>query len=244
MVTPYMVLFSGQNLRNTVEWAIVSTMTAIRAFFYISILGAIGLSSATASDKSSQDLKRELAETYGLEAFSDINKVSFTFLVDFGQGTAVERQWEWNPGMNEVTFFPSDGNSVTFDRQDPGQADLAAKFVNDSYWLVFPFMAYWDDTAVLTEAPKLVDAPLSGTPMRKITVDHPADVGFTPGDAYDLYLDGEGVVREWVFRKGGQPEPSRITTWEDYQDFSGIQIALDHINPDGFRVYFENVSVE
>ncbi len=51
--------------------------------------------------------------------------------------------------------------------------------------------------------------------------------------------------QEWAFHKGGSPEPSLMTTWENYKDFNGLQIAQEHKTKDGkFRLYFTDIGVE
>ena len=81
--------------------------------------------------------------------------------------------------------------------------------------------------------------------MQKITVKYNDKDGFTPGDMYDVYVDKDLRISEWAFHKGGSPEPSLITTWEDYKDFNGLQITQNHISKDGkFRLYFTGIKVE
>jgi hypothetical protein len=68
--------------------------------------------------------------------------------------------------------------------------------------------------------------------------------GYTPGDAYDLFLDEGGRMVAWVFRKGGAPEPSLATTFEDWTRVGPLQIAADHRTADGsLRIRFADLGV-
>jgi hypothetical protein len=78
-----------------------------------------------------------------------------------------------------------------------------------------------------------------------ITLSYPDDAGgYTPGDAYDIYYDEDYIIREWTFRKGNSPEPTLSTTFENYKDFNGIKIAIDHKMAKGnWNLNFTDVSV-
>lgn len=72
---------------------------------------------------------------------------------------------------------------------------------------------------------------------------YPAEGGYTPGDAYDLYLGGEGLIVQWVFRKGGGPE-GRAMTWENNVDLGPITVCTDHTNADkSFRLWFTGLKL-
>ncbi|MEO1237883.1 MAG: hypothetical protein AAFX76_13950, partial [Planctomycetota bacterium] len=70
----------------------------------------------------------------------------------------------------------------------------------------------------------------------------PAVGGYTPGDAYDLYLGDEGLIKQWVFRRGGGPDGNAYT-WDDHRRLGPIAICLDfHGDEDsGFRLWFTDV---
>jgi hypothetical protein len=48
---------------------------------------------------------------------------------------------------------------------------------------------------------------------------------YTLGASYDIYYNDDYLIRTWVFRKGNQPEPSIITTFEI------IKLALEYKKP-------------
>ncbi len=62
---------------------------------------------------------------------------------------------------------------------------------------------------------------------------------------YDVYVDENNQIQEWAYHKSGAAEPSLITSWENYKDYNGLQIAQEHKSKDGkFRLYFTDVQVK
>ena len=77
-----------------------------------------------------------------------------------------------------------------------------------------------------------------------ITVLYGKEGGYTPGDAYDIYYDENYMIKEWVFRKGNAVEPSLTNTFENYKDFNGNNIAIDHkMGDQNWNLNFADVSI-
>ena len=186
----------------------------------------------------------KIAAAHGLEEFSKIKSLEFTFNVD-KDSMHVERHWKWFPPENRVVFYDK-GDSVAFKRMDTSTAELKklnAQFTNDEYWLLFPLHLKWDKGYTLSGGDTAMGV-MNNTPYRKYIVQYNDKDGFTPGDMYDLFVDEKNIVREWAFHKGGSKEPSLTTSWDSYEDFNGLQIAKDHRSPDGsFRMHFSGISV-
>ncbi len=192
--------------------------------------------------RSARALAQKVALAHGINAWPEVAKIAFTFEAQLGE-TTIARSWMWEPGANRVTLV-DEGITYTRD-QNEAFAETDAKFINDEYWLVFPFHLLWDDVA-LTRSTEPEPVPGgTGTAIR-LTVQYPAEGGYTPGDAYDLYLHPDHTVRAWVFRKGGATEPTRITAWEDYVTVMGLRISQNRPGPDpaSFRISFSGLSVE
>ena len=69
--------------------------------------------------------------------------------------------------------------------------------------------------------------------------------GYTPGDAYDIYFDDNYIIKEWSYREGNITEPSLSNTFENYQEFNGIKIALEHKKAEGdWNLLLRNIKVE
>ena len=70
----------------------------------------------------------------------------------------------------------------------------------------------------------------------------PAEGGYTPGDAYDLFLDGGGMIRAWTFRRDGG-ETGRSMTFEGYEQVGPLLLSLDHRGEDDFRLFFTDLEL-
>ena len=101
----------------------------------------------------------------------------------------------------------------------------------------------WDSTATISE-PKKAESPIGKEPLDMITITYPSEGGYTPGDAYDIFYDEKYVIKEWVFRRGNSEKPSLATTFENYKDFNGIKVAIDHKREGGnWNLNFADVSI-
>ncbi len=203
---------------------------------------------ASQARKAGADVRREIARTYGIDGFAQVEAIRFTFNARVG-AKQVRRSWMWKPASGEVVYGadrPSE--AVTFfhplaaDAADSGQRDLDAKFVNDRYWLLFPLHLVWDQTAEVEDQGR-ARRPIGGGEARRIEVRYPSTGGYTPGDVYELFIDIDGQIAEWVYRRGGDVRPTRMSTWEDHRRLGPLLISLDHHGPDGFRVWFSDVAI-
>ena len=75
-------------------------------------------------------------------------------------------------------------------------------------------------------------------------VTYPPSVGYTPGDVYELFVGDDHRILQWVYRRGGALEPTRMATWEAHRTLGPLVVSLDHRVPDGtFRVWFTDVAL-
>lgn len=189
------------------------------------------------------DILEKVAMAHGFDRWNSVEEIRFTFNVD-RDTSHFERSWVWKPKLGEVTLMtPAD--TVTYNRKevDSTLAGHDASFINDKYWFLAPYQLMWDRESFTYEHTEKASAPVSGTPMQKLTIVYGNDGGYTPGDAYDLYLDKDYVVREWTFRRGDKPAPGSDATWEGYESHGGLELAtMHHLNGDA-RLYFTGVQV-
>jgi len=116
-------------------------------------------------------------------------------------------------------------------------------FVNDKYWLLFPYHLVWDDNFD-HEVTEQVEAPISGELMQKIAISYKNEAGYTPGDTYHIYVDKDKMIQEWSYTPSGSDQPRLSTTWEDYDDFKGLKISRMHKTKDGsFKIFFTDIEV-
>jgi hypothetical protein len=101
----------------------------------------------------------------------------------------------------------------------------------------------WDENFDY-ETQENVEAPISKEKLTEVTVMYSDAAGYTPGDTYKIYLDDAMIIQEWSYIPNGSEKPVLVTTWEDYEDFKGLQLAKNHKTENGnFRLYFTNISV-
>ncbi|RED48303.1 hypothetical protein [Seonamhaeicola aphaedonensis] len=182
-------------------------------------------------------IAEQIANAHGFENWDKVKEIQFKF--------GKNRLWNWNPKTDNVRLT-TDTDTIVYNRKFIDSTYLKADraFINDKFWLLIPFQLVWDASASISK-PMQKLAPISKNIMNKITITYPPEGGYTPGDAYDIYFDKDLIIKEWVFRKGNKPEPSLINTFENYQDFKGIKLALDHKKAnDKGGVKFTNVKVK
>ena len=196
-------------------------------------------------------LAERIAEAYGIDGWSEIQQLDFAFNVQLPDGKTVKRSWSWDVGSGGVTRTV-DGESVSF---EPGGVDGSSgeevrkahqQFINDTYWLLFPFQLVWSDAAVTGVGEEAV--PMGEGKATKVVAQWPSEGGYTPGDAYDLYLGDDGMIEQWVFRRGGQDAAKGSpATWEEHRQLGPIVVSLDHYGPEAgngkqrFHLWFTDV---
>ena len=191
-------------------------------------------------------LAQKVANAYGLKDFKKAKSMSFTFNVKRDTFPITYRSWDWNMEQNIVTM-KTPKQTVTYRRdtiQSAAMKNIDGKFINDQYWLLFPFHTVMDKGCTLTEKDN-VKAPIGKANSTMLTVQYNNVDGYTPGDAYDLYIDKNYMVTEWVYRSKGVAKPSLNTRWENTLKNKGVKTATNFPSEDGkFKIYFTGVSVK
>lgn len=213
-------------------------------------LFALSCKSDKKTEVSSEEVEpatilEKVANAHGYENWKHVEQIAFTFNVD-RDSTHFERSWVWQPKTNEVTHL-SASDTLRYNRKDMDSIAFKtnAGFINDRYWLLAPFNLVWDQNNFTYDHQKEVMSPISNEPMQKLTIVYGNEGGYTPGDAYDFYFGDDHLIREWVFRKANQAEPSMTTTWENYSDFNGFKFVKDHKKKDEvFNLYIDGISVK
>ena len=202
------------------------------------------LTSCNSKEKTSEEsVMEKIAHAHGLENFSSAESIRYTFNVRVNDSLRTSRSWQWKPRTNEVSLITAD-STITYDHKQQAEsfAETDHRFINDQYWLLFPFHLAWDDMEY--DFHGSATAPISGKELEHLTVRYPDNAGYTPGDVYEVYFDENHVMREWVFKKGGSEENPFATTWEDYQEHGGMKIATMHRSEDGsFELFFSDLEV-
>ena len=191
-------------------------------------------------------LAQKVANAYGIKDFKKAKSMSFTFNVKRDTFPITYRSWEWNMEQNIVTMT-APKQTVTYRRdtiQSAAMKNIDGKFINDQYWLLFPFHTVMDKGCTLTQKDN-IKAPIGKANSTMLTVQYNNVDGYTPGDAYDLYIDKNYMVTEWVYRSKGVAKPSLNTRWENTLKNKGVKTATNFPSEDGkFKIYFTGVSVK
>src|SRR5215467_12608209 len=149
---------------------------------------AMLLLAATCSAQKCPPVAEKIAKAYGLDSFGQIEAIRYTFNLPLFK---ISRTWVWEPKADRVTYEGKDKDGkavkVTYVRsQLSSQPDNVKKeidpgFTNDNYWLVFPFHAYWDTSATVTDE-GMQKLPAGKGSARRVVVKYPPEVGGdTPG---------------------------------------------------------------
>lgn len=196
------------------------------------------LLAATSWAQKRPPIAEELAKTYGLDSFGQVEQIRYTFNLDL-PGLKLSRTWIWEPKTDRVTYEGKDkaGNAVkaTYVRSQLSSQPANVKdeidpgFINDQYWLVFPFHAYWDTSADVQDK-GMQKLPLGNGSAKLVAVKYPAEVGgYTPGDTWELYLGSDNRVQQLAYHRGGSTKPSLVlATWSGYKKAGPLVVSTEH----------------
>lgn len=200
---------------------------------------------------------QKLAKTYGVDSWNQIQAIRYTWNAQF-PGVNISRSWLWEPQTGQVIFEgkSKDGKpvKVTYDSAKLSSQPATVKdeiepsFINDQYWLLFPFHACWDTSATVTDQ-GMHKLPIGKGSADLVRVKYPAAAGgYTPGDTWDLYIGKGNRVEQFVYHRGGTTKPSVvIATWAGYKNAGPILISTEHRGTaDGkpLHLFFTNVAVK
>ncbi|SMG44056.1 hypothetical protein SAMN05661096_03092 [Marivirga sericea] len=96
-------------------------------------------------------------------------------------------------------------------------------WVNDSYWLVFPYK--FKDPGVQLKYLGL-DTTLTGKNAEVISLSF-EKVGFTPQNKYNAYIDPEThLILQWDYYQNASDSAAAFKSeWTDYQEYGGIYLS-------------------
>jgi hypothetical protein len=200
-------------------------------------------------------IAEEIAKTYGLDSFGQVEAIRYTFNAQF-PGVNLSRSWEWEPKTGKVTYQGKDKAGkpvkVTYLRSQLSSQsadvkdDIDPGFVNDQYWLLFPFHLVWDNGV------DVKDMGMQKLPIGKGTADQVvakySSGGYTPGDTWELFVGPDHRVVQFIYRRGGPKKPSLvIATWAGYKKAGPLLFSTDHRGTaDGatLHLFFSDVAVK
>jgi hypothetical protein len=190
---------------------------------------------ATSWAQQRPPIVEKLAKTYGLDSWDRIEAIRYTFNLQWS-GLNLSRSWIWEPKSGHITYEGKDKSGkpvkVTYLRSqlssqsDDVKKDIDPGFINDQYWLIFPFHVYWDTADVQDKG--MQKLPLGKGSARHVVVKYSGG-GYTPGDTWELYLGPDNRVQEFVFHHGGDVKPNvAVATWAGYKKAGPLLFSTEH----------------
>ena len=181
----------------------------------------------------------QIAKTYGIDSWDKVDAVRYTWNGEIPGLFKLSHTWEWEPKTNKVTYEGQDKDGkpvkVTYIRTDPASQSDAVKtqidpaFINDNYWAFFPFHAYWDKSATITDQ-GMQKLPMGGGTARLVSVKYPTEAGgYTPGDTWDLFVGKDNRVEQMAYHRGGPKKPSLVLAkWDGYKKAGPLLFSTLH----------------
>jgi hypothetical protein len=211
---------------------------------------------ATSWAQTRPRIVEQIAKTYGVDSFGQIEAIRYTFNAQF-LGVNVSRSWIWQPKTDQVSYEGKDKDGkpvkVTYVRSqlngEPAYVkdDIDPAFVNDQYNLLFPLFVYWDYSADVQDM-GMQQLPLGKGSATRVVVKYPSEGGYSPGDTWELYVGSDDRVEEFSYHRGGPTKPSvAIATWTGYKKAGPLLISTDRrgtADGEPLRVFFSDVSVK
>jgi hypothetical protein len=206
----------------------------------IGILAFTVLLVATTSWAQQRDpIIDNIAKAYGIDSYDKLEAIRYTWNGEIPGLFKLAHKWEWEPKSGKISYEGSDKDGkpvkVTYDssqlssQSDQVKNEVEPAFVNDNYWLLFPFHAYWDKSATITnEGTKKL--PVGAGSATLVSVKYPAEAGgYTPGDTWDLYVGRGYHVQAMVYHRGGPRKPSLVTaSWVGYKKAGPLLVSTEH----------------
>jgi hypothetical protein len=221
------------------------------------LLLGVPVLAGTSRAQTRSPIAEQIAKTYGLDSFGQVEAMRYTFNLEL-PGKNVSRSWVWQPKTGQVSYDGKDKEgkplkvtylqSELYKEPDTVKDEVDPAFVNDNYWVIFPFHAYWDSPGADVQDKGMQKSPSGKGSAKLVSVKYPSKGGYTPGDTWDLYVGNDNRIEEFVYHRGGATKPQLVSTsWEGYKRAGPLLFSTDHRGTaDGapVRVSFSNVAVK
>jgi hypothetical protein len=219
------------------------------------VLGMLLAFPTTSQAQQSAPIAEQIAKTYGLDSFGQIEAIRYTWNVE-APGRKISHIWEWSPKTDTISYEGKDkeGNPVKanyqrsqLDRQSEViKKDIDPAFANDQYWVLLPFHILWDGATVTDDGVQKL--PVGEGSARRVVAKYPSEGGYQPGDAWDLYIGDDKRIQEIVYHRGANNPPKLVmATYQGYKKAGPLLISTDHhgtVDGKPFSISISDVSVK
>jgi hypothetical protein len=215
-------------------------MRNVRRFTMMGLLlSGMVVFGATSWAQERAPILEQIAKTYGIDSWDKVDAIRYTWNGEIVGLFKAAHKWEWEPKTGKVSYEGTDKEGkpvkVSYDssqlnsQSDQIKNEVEPSFINDNYWLLFVFHAYWDKSATVTDE-GLKKLPMGTGSARLVSVKYPAEAGgYTPGDTWDLYVGKDNRVVQFVYHRGGTKPPHIvIAPWAGYKKAGPILISTEH----------------
>lgn len=201
----------------------------------------------------------------GRSAWESSRFFDFVWAVQRGDGPANERHHVWDrwtgryklearvgDGRPMVAVFNAntkqgkiwlDGNELTGDSAATWLDRAHAMYINDTYWFLMPFK--WRDPGVnLTHRGTTTSDDGRTLEIVRLTF---GNVGRTPRNMYDVYIDVETHTISWweYYRDRDDTEPALRARWESWERRGPIKVSLNRpfMSANRVSIFFPRVVI-
>lgn len=233
-------------------------MTKAGRYSWIRLLAiAVLVLASNAWAQERAPILQEVAKTFGLDSFGQIEAIRYTWNGEIPGVFKLSHTWEWEPKTNKVSYEGKDKDGkpvkVSYNRSElSSQSDevknqIDPAFINDNYWLIFPFHASWDTSATVTDQ-GTKKVPVGAGSAKLVSVKYPNEGGYTPGDTWELYVGKNNRIEHMVYHRGGPKKPSLVVaTWTGYKKAGPLLVSTEHRGTaDGkpLHIFLSDVSIK
>ena len=209
-------------------------LTIIGLVFYGVLIFA-----ATSWAQQRDPIIEKIAKAYGIDSYDEVEAIRYTWNGEVPGVFKLAHKWEWEPKTGKISFESTDKEGkpvkVSYDSSQLGSQpdqvknEVEPAFVNDNYWALFPFHAYWDKSATITNQ-GMQKLPIGAGSATLVSVKYPAEAGgYTPGDTWDIYVGTDHRVQAMVYHRGGDKKPKLVTaTWTGYKKAGPVLFSTEH----------------
>jgi len=191
---------------------------------------------ASLSDAKAVELADKVIAAHGgKKAWNETRYIGWNFL---GSRDLI---WDKHTGLVRIDFPKEQSTYIVNVKQDTGNVSIQGKliqdedslkqyisrakqiWVNDAYWLVFPFK-FKDPGVHLTYVGKDTTNVGETAEVIQLTFN---EVGFTPQNKYYAYINPDNyLISQWdYFSNAADSVPSISGIWSGYENYNGLMLS-------------------